>query len=85
MNYFFSILRNSEFCGFFLLLANQQVEATIRFRDTCAFYVAQTPKKIPFTLACVFTNLLKHTWANTGVEDPAKAQDILENDARVSL
>ena len=60
-SYFFSILRNSEFYGFFLCLAHQQAGATTRFCDTRAFYVAQSPKKILFTFACVFTNLLKRT------------------------
>ena len=68
---FYETLNSVE--GFFLLLANQQAGATTRFRDTRAFCVAQSPKKILFTLACVFTpldlqlvtrkiktNLLKH-------------------------
>ena len=81
---FYETLNSVE--GFYLPLANQQAGATTRFRDTRAFYVAQTRKKIPLTFTCVFTNLLKkRTWAKTGLEDPAKAQDILENHARLAL
>ena len=52
---FYETLNSVE--GVFLLLANQQAGATARFRDTRAFYVAQSPKKILFTFSCVFTPL----------------------------
>ena len=42
---------------FFLILANQRAGVTTRFRDTRAFYVAKSPEKRLFTLACVFTLL----------------------------
>ena len=52
---FYETLNSVE--GFFLLLPNQQAGATTRFRDTRAFYVAQSAKRILFTFACVFTLL----------------------------
>ena len=58
---FYETLNSVE--GFFLLLANQQAGATTRFRDTRAFYVAQSPKRILFTFACVFTPLKLHLLA----------------------
>ena len=82
---FYETLNSVE--GFFLLLANQQAGATTRFGDTRAFHVAQSPKKILFTFACVFmpldlhlvtrkitTNLLKHGWAKTGPRIPQRLE-----------